>query len=68
MALILLREDNILQGKSPVYSQGRVVPGYCAFLRWLIESIALILENGLLAKYGKAVGKTARHKELAVIL
>ena len=68
MMLILLGQYNIARRKLPVYAKRRIIPGYGTLGRRHIRPVALVLENSLFAQDGKAMGKTARHKELAVIL
>ena len=48
----------------PVDVQIRVVPGYGTFGLGMIELIALVLEDGLMAQYCKAVGEAFGDEEL----
>ena len=68
MCPVFGREDHLLCGELPVDPQVGVVPGNRSFGLGRVEVIAFVLEDGLVAQYGKTVCESARYEELAVIL
>ena len=68
MVFVFLRKKNILLWNTPVYADCRVIPRNGTLYLWRIEVVALVLENSSLALYNKTMSKTARNKELAVVL
>jgi len=68
MCPVFGREDHLLCGELPVDPQVGVVPGDRSFGLGRVEVIAFVLEDGLVAQYGKTVCESARYEELAVIL
>jgi len=65
---VLGGKDDICGGQLPIDAEGGVIPGDTAFAIRGVVVITLVLEDGLLTEHSKAVGKTARNEELAVVL
>ena len=65
---ILLRENSMLCRNLPVDAQALVEDRDSPVSLRMIELIALILEHGSFAEYGKTMGKTTWNKELAMII
>lgn len=68
MPLVLLREKDILDRQRPVDAYVRVIPGYSAFRFGVVELIAFVLEQRLLAQDGETVGEALRDEGLEVVL
>lgn len=68
MMAVLLGEDHLVRGYSPVYSEVRVVPGYCPFGGGAVETVALVLENRLVGQDAEAVGHALGKEELEVVV
>ena len=68
MSEVFLRKDGLLHGYLPVDAQTFVLDADTAVGLRGVEVVALVLEDGRLAQYGKAVGEAAGDEELAVVL
>ncbi len=68
MVPILFGQYHIRRRNSPINRQRRVVPGDGSLMVGRIVFVAFVLENGPLAQRNETVGKTARNKELPMIL
>ena len=65
---ILFRKDNLVRRYTPVDIQLRVIPQDASFALWSIIIVTLILEQHLIAQYGKAVGKSMGDEKLSMVL
>lgn len=64
---VLLAQDGLFCRNVPVNAQ-RIIQNADTSIRFrMIEVVTLVLEDGRLAQYGKAVRKTARHKKLPMV-
>ena len=61
---VFFAEEGGGEGEVPVDVQGVIEDADATFGLGVIELIALILEHGCLAEYGKAMGKAFWHKKL----
>ena len=67
MFSVFLTKICFLYWYSPVYTK-TIIKNIDATIRlWMIELITLILEYGCFTQYGKAMCKSTRHEELAVV-
>lgn len=53
---------------TPINTEGIIEDRNASIRLWCIEIIALVLEYSCFTQYGKAMCKTTRHKELAVVI
>ena len=65
---VFFAEDSVFVRNHPVDAEVGVVPSNGAFGLWGVVVVALVLEDGFVAQYGKAMGKATRHEELAVVV
>lgn len=68
MARVFLAEDGFVFRDAPVDAEALVRDGDAVVGFGMIELIALILEDGSLAQYGKTVSEAFRNEELTMIL
>ena len=52
----------------PVNTQATVKNAYAAVRFWMVELVALVLENGRLAQHGETVGEAFGNEELAMVV
>ena len=68
MGSIFGRKYAVFSWHLPVDGKVWVIPRYCTFALGGIVVVTLILEDGLVAEHSKAMSKTARNEELAVVV
>ena len=68
MFRVLLAENGLVGRDAPVDAQTVIKDTDTAVGLGSIEVVALVLEDGGVAQYGKAVGKAAGYEELAVVV
>ena len=68
MACILVGENGLVSGDAPIYAKAFVKDADASICLGVVELVALVLEDGRLAEYGKTMCKTLGYKELAMVL
>ena len=68
VAGVFVAEDGLGGRDAPVDSQGVVEDADASVGLGVVELVTLVLEDGGLAQYGKAVGEARRDEELAVVV
>ena len=65
---VFFGKDYLIGRQAPVDCQIRVIPCNCTLCLWMVEIVALVLEDHLFGKYAESVSKSTRHKKLTMIL
>ena len=68
MLCILLTQQCLLHGDTPVDTKTFVNNAHTTIISWGIKVVTLILENSSLAQYSKTMCETTRHEELTMII
>ena len=64
MLQVLLTEYRLLHRYAPINAKRLVLDVDAAVSLWMIELVALVLEDGGFGEHGKAMSKTTRDEEL----
>ena len=65
---VLVGQYGLVGWDSPVDSQAFIQNRNAAIRLWVVELIALVLEDGRFGEDGKAMGETSGNKELAMVI
>ena len=68
MLRVLFAEYGVFRWYAPVDAEAIVKNADAAVRFGMVELVALVLEHGRLAQYGKTVGETFRNEELPVVV
>ena len=68
MLHVFLRKQSLVCRNLPINTKAFVLDADTSVSLWGIEVIALVLEDGGFAQYGKAVGKTSGNEELTMVV
>ena len=68
MLRVLLAQDGLLCGNSPVDAEAEVCDGDAAVGFGVVELIALVLEDGCLAQHGETMCEALRDEELPMVV